>query len=61
MGFSFFRMTNKNLGETDVPVSNGQIRIQRQRPLEFGDALLRTVGLVQDAAHDLVGQGVIRP
>ena len=61
MGPSFFRMTDENLGQTDVPLSSGQIRIQRQRPLEFGDALLRTVGLVQDAAHDLVGQGVIWP
>jgi hypothetical protein len=61
MGSSFFWMTDKNLGETDISLSCGQVRIERQRPLEFGDALLRTVGLVQDAAHDLVGQGVVRP
>ena len=55
MGFSFFRMTDKNLWRDRCPPEHGgQIWIQRQRPLEFGDALLRTVGLVQDAAHDLV-------
>ena len=55
MGCSFFRMTDKNLGETDVPLSGGQVRIERQRPLEFGNALVGAMGLVQDASHDLMG------
>ena len=61
MRLGFFGATDKHLGQTDVSMSCRQIRVQRQRPLEFGDALLRTVGLVQDAAHDLVGQRIVRP
>ena len=61
MGFGFFRMADEYLGQTDVPLSSGQVRIERQRALEFGDALVRAIGLVQDAAHDLVGQRIVRP
>ena len=60
MSFGFFGATDKNLGETDVPVSGGQVRIQRQRPLELGDASVRALGLVQHSAHDLMGERVVR-
>ena len=61
MGPSFFGVTYENLGETDVPVSGGQVRIERQRSLELGNTLVRALGLDQDAAHDLVGQRIVRP
>ena len=43
MGSSFFGVADKYLGETNVPVSSGQVRIERQRPLEFGNALVRAL------------------
>ena len=61
MSFGLFGATDKNLGETDVPVSVGQIWIQRQRSLELGNGLGRALGLVQDAAQNLVGQRIVRP
>ena len=61
VGPSFFGVTDEYLGETDVPVSSGQIRIERQRSLELGNALVGAIGLVQDAAHDLVGERIVRP
>ena len=60
MSLGFFGATDKNLSKTDVSMSCRQIRIQRQGSLEFGDALLRPVGLVQDATHDLVRQRIVR-
>ncbi len=54
-------MTDEYLGEADVPVSIGQVRIERQRSLEFGDALADALGLDQDAAHNLMGQRIVRP
>ena len=40
-------------------MSSGQVRIQDQCALEFGNGLIRTPGLVQDAAQSLVGQWII--
>ena len=61
MGSGFFGVTDEYLGEADVAVSCRQIRVQRQRPLEFGDALVRPLRLIQDGAHDLMGQRIVRP
>ena len=43
MGFGFLAPTEKKLRNPDVRVRPGQIPIQRQRPLAFGDALSRAV------------------
>ena len=45
MSFGLFGAAGEYLGETDVAVSGGQVRIQRQCPLEFGNALVRALGL----------------
>jgi hypothetical protein len=61
MSFGLSGATSKNLGVTDIRVSGGQIRIQRQRSLELGNGLGRAVGHVQDAAQNLVGSCIVRP
>jgi hypothetical protein len=61
MSLGFFGATDDKLGEADVSMSCRQIRIQRQCPLQFGDPLHRAVGLIQDAAHDLMGERIVRP
>ena len=43
MGFGFPAPTEIKLRNPDVRVRLGQIPIQRQRPLAFGDALSRAV------------------
>ena len=45
MSSSFFGVTDEYLGEADESVSGGQVRIERQRSLEFGNALVRAPGL----------------
>ena len=43
MSFGFLAATDENLGHTDCSVSGGQIPIQSQCPLAFGDGLASMV------------------
>ena len=52
MSLGFLAATDENLGDTDNCVSTGQISIQCQRPLAFGNALGRAVGIDLDAAQN---------
>src|SRR6516164_7819992 len=60
MGFSFPAPTEKKLRSPDVRVRAGQIPIQRQRPLAFGDALSRAVRKRLHKAQDEMSQGMVR-
>jgi hypothetical protein len=52
MGFGFCALTEKELRSPDIRVRSGQIPIQRQRPLAFGDALSRAVRKSLHKAQD---------
>ena len=43
MSLSFLAATDENLGQTDYSVSGGQIPVQSQCPLAFGDGLVSVV------------------
>ena len=40
---------------------SGQVRIEGERTLEFGNGLVRALGLVQDAPQNLVRQWIVGP
>ena len=61
MRFRLSGATDKNLCETDSTMSSRQVRIQDQCTFEFGNGLVRTFGLMQDAPQNLVGQWVVWP
>ena len=60
MGLGFRAATEKKLGPTDASVRLGQISVQRQRLLAFGDAFGRTVCKDVDDAQSQVGHGKVR-
>ena len=51
MGFSLFAEAEKTLGHPDIRVSVGEISVDRERSLEFGNALRSSVGVDLDAAQ----------
>jgi hypothetical protein len=59
--FGLYGATDKNLCKTDSAVSSRQVRIQDQCTLELGNRLVRTLGLMQDAPQNLVGQWIVWP
>ncbi|HZZ25611.1 MAG TPA: hypothetical protein VFE60_25020 [Roseiarcus sp.] len=61
MSFGLWGAADKNLCEADPAMSRGQVRIQDQCTLEFGNGLVRTLRLVQDAPQNLVGQWIVWP
>ena len=48
MGFSLFAATEKALSQPDVSVSGGEISIDRERSLEFGNALRNSICIDMD-------------
>ena len=60
MGLGFLEASDNNLGETDDYVSVAQVRVQRQRPLTFGNSLRGAVGVDLADSHDDVGHGMVR-
>ena len=60
MALSFLGMTVEDFRETNLRVRVSQIRIQRQRPLTFGNALGPAIGLEFGPAHQEMRQRVVR-
>ena len=48
------------LASADHGVGGGQIPVDRQRPLAFGNALLGAIGDAEDHAQTIVGKGMFR-
>src|ERR1700727_1707979 len=58
MDLGFLGVTAKNLGKTDNSVSVGQISIQDQRALTFGNASGNAVADDMDSAHHQVSESM---
>jgi hypothetical protein len=58
MGLCFLGVTDKNFGKTDNSVCVGQISIQSQCALTFGNALGNAVGDDMNSAHHQVSEGM---
>ena len=60
MSLGLLSAAEKQLASTDHGVGGGQIPIDRQRALTFGNSLLGAIGDAEDHAQTIVGEGMFR-
>ena len=60
MSLCFFGAAYKNLSQSNSKMGIGEISIQLQRVLTFGDALRRALGYYLDKPQQRMAEGVVR-